>query len=119
MPRVTAVAALEAFEDAGQPYPVINGEDQQDFLVKWKEEGLTAIAPTFPTFQWRTAVIAAHDILTGEQVPEVWRLPQPSVTQDNLDYYVNENSNMPPLHYAMCGCEDMPDYPERWGGSSN
>jgi hypothetical protein len=34
----TAVAAIEAFEDAGQPYPVINGEDQQDFLVKWQEE---------------------------------------------------------------------------------
>ena len=34
----TAVAALEAFEDAGQPYPIITGEDQQDFLKKWKEK---------------------------------------------------------------------------------
>ncbi len=25
---------------------------------------------------------------------------------------------MPPLHYAMCGCEKMPDYPKRWGGSN-
>ena len=66
----TAVAAIEAFEDAGQPYPVINGEDQQDFLVKWQEEGLTAIAPTFPTFQWRTAVIAALKVLQGEEVPD-------------------------------------------------
>ena len=78
----TAVAAIEAFEDAGAPYPVINGEDQQDFLVKWQEEGLTAIAPTFPTFQWRTAVIAALKVLQGEQVPDPWRLPQPAVTQD-------------------------------------
>jgi ribose transport system substrate-binding protein len=23
---------------------------------------------------------------------------------------------MPPLHYAMCGCKDMPGYPQRWGG---
>jgi ribose transport system substrate-binding protein len=23
---------------------------------------------------------------------------------------------MPPLHYAMCGCKDLPGYPERWGG---
>jgi ribose transport system substrate-binding protein len=23
---------------------------------------------------------------------------------------------MPPLHYALCGCEDMPGYPEKWGG---
>ena len=108
----TAVAAIEAFEDAGAPYPVINGEDQQDFLVKWQEEGLTAIAPTFPTFQWRTAVIAALMVLQGEQVPDPWRLPQPTVTQDNLEQYVQPD--MPPLHYAMCGCEEMPGFPERW-----
>ncbi len=108
----TAVAAIEAFEDAGAPYPVINGEDQQDFLVKWQDEGLTAIAPTFPTFQWRTAVIAALMVLQGEQVPDPWRLPQPTVTQENLAQYVQPD--MPPLHYAMCGCETMPGFPERW-----
>jgi ribose transport system substrate-binding protein len=114
----TAVAALEAFEDAGQPYPVINGEDQQDFLVKWKEEGITGIAPTFPTFQWRTPILASLMILNGEQIPDPWILPQPDVNQDNLEQYVGANVNMPPLHYAMCGCENMPGYPERWGGSS-
>jgi ribose transport system substrate-binding protein len=111
----TAVAAIEAFEEAGQPYPVINGEDQQDFLVKWQQEGLTAIAPTFPTFQWRTPIIAALSILNGEEIPDPWILPQPTVDQSNLDQYVQPG--MPPLHYAMCGCEDMPDFPERWGGS--
>ena len=64
----TAVAALEAFEDAGKPYPIITGEDQEDFLKKWKEKGLTAIAPTYPTYQWRTPVIAAVEILKGEPV---------------------------------------------------
>ncbi len=112
----TAVAALEAFEDAGQPYPVINGEDQQDFLVKWQQEGLTAIAPTFPTFQWRTAVIAAMMTLKGERVNDPWALPQPAITQANLDQYVQPN--MPPLFYAMCGCETMPDFPQRWGGTA-
>jgi len=111
----TAVAALEAFEDAGQPYPIIVGEDQQDFLVKWQENNLSGIAPTFPTFQWRTPIIAGLHIMNGEEVPKVWRLPQPVITNDNLDQYVQPN--MPPLHYAMCGCENMPDFPERWGGS--
>lgn len=23
---------------------------------------------------------------------------------------------LPPLHYALCGCEDMPGYPQKWGG---
>lgn len=111
----TAVAALEAFEDAGKPYPVINGEDQQDFLQKWKKNKLTAIAPTYPTYQWRTPVIAALRILKGEPViGPTWKLPQPEITAETLDRYVNDK--MPPLHYALCGCEQMANYPARWGG---
>ncbi|RZI89620.1 MAG: ABC transporter substrate-binding protein, partial [Microbacterium sp.] len=36
-----AVAAIEAFEDAGVDYPVMTGEDEMSFLRKWKETGLT------------------------------------------------------------------------------
>ena len=111
----TAVAALEAFEDAGKPYPVINGEDQQDFLQKWKKNKLTAIAPTYPTYQWRTPVIAAIRILKGEPVVgPTWKLPQPAITAETLDKFVNDK--MPPLHYALCGSEQMANYPARWGG---
>lgn len=94
--------------------PPIVGEDQQDFLQKWSEDGLTAIAPTWPNFQWRTPIIAATMILSGEEVPSEWILPQPPITEAELDQYVQEN--MPPQHYALCGCEDMPGYPENWGG---
>jgi ribose transport system substrate-binding protein len=110
----TAVAAIEAFEDSGAPYPIITGEDQQDFLLKWRDEGLTALAPTFPTYQWRTPIIAAEMILSGEPVPSYWVLPQPYITAETLDRYIQPN--MPLLHYALCGCEDMPGFPERWGG---
>jgi ribose transport system permease protein len=111
----TAVAALGAFEDSGQPYPIITGEDQEDFLKKWKEKGLTAMAPTYPTYQWRAPVIAAVKVLKGEPViGPTWKLPQPVITQAELDKYVDDK--MPPLHYAMCGCKDLPGYPRRWGG---
>lgn len=110
----TAVAAVEAFEDAGVPVPAVVGEDQQDFLQKWKSGGLTAIAPTYPTYQWRTPIIAALKILKGEEVPKTWKLPQPKITSENLDTYLQPN--MPPLHYALCGCEDLPDFPAAWGG---
>jgi ribose transport system substrate-binding protein len=110
----TAVAAVEAFEDAGQDVPPITGEDQNDFLLKWKDEGLTAIAPTYSNFQWRTAIILATKILKGEEVPKEWVLPQPVVTQENLDQ--NALPKMPPLYYANCGCDDMPGWPETWGG---
>ena len=108
----TAVAAVEAFEDAGMDVPPITGEDQLDFLNKWKDDGLTAVAPTYSNFQWRTAIIAATRILKGEEVPKEWVLPQPKITEENLDDYVDPD--MPPLHYALCGCEDMPGYPGPW-----
>ncbi|GAB3457227.1 substrate-binding domain-containing protein [Actinophytocola sediminis] len=108
----TSVAAIEAFQDAGVDVPAFVGEDQQDFLRLWADEGLTAVAPTYPTYQWRTPVIAALKILKGEQVPSEWVLPQPTITQQDVDGYVAED--MPPLHYAMCGCEAMPGYPEPW-----
>ncbi|GAA0920894.1 ABC transporter substrate-binding protein [Nonomuraea longicatena] len=110
----TAVAAIEAFEDAGVPVPAVVGEDQQDFLQKWKQHNLTAVAPTYPTYQWRTPVIAALRVLRGEQVPKTWKLPQPKITAETLDTYLQPN--MPPLHYALCGCEDLPGFPETWGG---
>jgi ribose transport system substrate-binding protein len=108
----TAVAATEAFEDAGLEVPPITGEDQQDFLQKWDEDGLTAVAPTYPTYQWRTPVIAAVKILNGEQVPAEWNLPQPKITEETLSDYLQPD--MGPLHYALCGCEDMPGFPENW-----
>ncbi len=111
----TAVAAIEAFEDSGYEIPVFVGEDQQDFLRKWQDEGLKAIAPTYPTFQWRTAIVAAARVSEGEALPgPEWVLPQPAITEENLSEYVNPA--MPPLHYAMGGCESMENYPEAWGG---
>jgi ribose transport system substrate-binding protein len=110
----TSVAAIEAFEDAGQDVPPITGEDQNDFLTKWKKEDLTAVAPTYSNYQWRTAVIATTKILKGEEVPKEWVLPQPKITKDNLDQYLKPN--MPPLYYALCGCEDLPGWPQKWGG---
>jgi ribose transport system substrate-binding protein len=110
------VAAAEAFEDAGQEIPPITGEDQLDFLRKWDEEGLTAIAPVYSNFQWRTPIIAATLILSGEQVPKEWTLPQDPITEDQLNQVIAANEGLPPLHYATCGCEDMPGYPEDWGG---
>ena len=110
----TAVAMTEAFEDAGQEIPFVTGEDQNDFLTKWKNDGLKAVAPTYSNFQWRTAIIAATKILKGEEVPKEWILPQPKITQENLDQYVKPD--MPPLYYALCGCEDLPGFPQKWGG---
>ncbi|WP_017610680.1 substrate-binding domain-containing protein [Nocardiopsis xinjiangensis] len=109
-----AVAGLEAFEDAGQEYPVISGEDELSFMRKWQEEDLTAIAPVYSNFQWRTPILAASMILQGEEVPEEWVLPQEAVTEDERDELLDLNSGMPSLHYARFGGQDLPGFPEAW-----
>ncbi|ADD44296.1 substrate-binding domain-containing protein [Stackebrandtia nassauensis] len=109
-----AVAALEAFEDADKDYPVMVGEDEIGFLRKWKETKITAIAPVYSNFQWRTPVLAAVKILNGEKVPKEWVLPQEPITEDNLDEYLKRNKDMPNLHYAKFGGEDLPGFPDAW-----
>ena len=90
----------------------ITGEDQNDFLQKWQTKGYPWFAPTYPVYQWRTAIIAAVDILKGQQVPKEWVLPQPVITVDNLQQYISPG--MPPLFYATCGCQQMPGFPQDW-----
>ena len=109
-----AVAAVEAFEDMGVDYPVFVGEDELSFMRKWEETGMTAIAMSYPTYQWRTPVLAAEMIWNGEPVPEEWVLPQAPITEDELDEYLELNADMPSLHYAKFGGEDLPGYPEVW-----
>jgi ribose transport system substrate-binding protein len=58
-----AVSAIEAFEDAGKDYPVMTGEDELSFLRKWDETGMTAIAPVYTNFQWRTPAAGRGDDL--------------------------------------------------------
>ena len=109
----TSVSILQAFKDAGDPYPkAMVGEDEEDYLQYWKDNNLTAVAPSFDTFQWRTAVLASVMFLQGKTVQHHWSLPQPYITQANLAQMIN--TNMPPLHYAECGCEDMTNYPAAW-----
>ena len=109
-----SVAVSEVFHDAGKPVPPLTSEDQQDFLELWQKDHLTAIAPTYPVYQWRTAVIAATWILSGRPVPKEWVLPQPIITSDTLSRYVTPN--MPPQFFSTCGCQKMPGFPRAWGG---
>ncbi|WP_053205745.1 substrate-binding domain-containing protein [Jiangella muralis] len=109
-----AVAAVEAFEDTGNDYPVMVGEDELSFLRKWQETGMTAVAPVYSNFQWRTPILAATMIWAGEQVPVEWVLPQDEITEDDRDEFLDRNADMPSLHYAKFGGEDLPGFPAAW-----
>lgn len=109
-----AVAAIEAFEDAGVDYPVMTGEDELSFLRKWKATGITALAPVYSNFQWRTTLLAVQKIFAGEEVPKEWVLPQSPIKVGELDDFLAKNVGMPDGHYAKFGGEDLPGYPKIW-----
>lgn len=109
-----AVAAIEAFEDAGVDYPVMTGEDEMSFLRKWEETGLTGLAPVYSNFQWRTPLLAVQKIFAGEEVPAEWVLPQTPITEDERSEYLEANDGMPDGHYAKFGGEELPGFPDAW-----
>ncbi|MBG6178981.1 ribose transport system substrate-binding protein [Arthrobacter sp. CAN_A1] len=109
-----AVAAIEAFEDAGADLPVMTGEDEMSFLRKWEETGIDALAPVYSNFQWRTPLLALEKIFAGEEVPAEWILPQTPITEDERGDFLAANEGMPDGHYAKFGGEDMEGYPEVW-----
>jgi len=109
-----AVAAIEAFEDAGVDYPVMTGEDEMSFLRKWEDTGLTGLAPVYSNFQWRTPLLAVQKIFAGEEIPKEWVLPQTPIAEDERAAYLEANDGMPDGHYAKFGGEDLPGFPEAW-----
>ena len=102
-----AVAAIEAFEDAGADYPVMTGEDEMSFLRKWEETKLNGLAPVYSNFQWRTPLLALEKVFAGEEVPQEWVLPQVPITADERGEYLEANEGMPDGHYAKFGGEDL------------
>ena len=109
-----AVAAIEAFEDAGVDYPVMTGEDEMSFLRKWEETKLTGLAPVYSNFQWRTPLLALEKIFAGEEVPHEWVLPQVPITEEERGDYLKANEGMPDGHYAKFGGEDLPGSLKPW-----
>jgi ribose transport system substrate-binding protein len=109
-----SVTVAQTFQTAGKPVPPLTSEDEQDFLALWQKDKLTAVAPTYPVYQWRTALIAATWILSGKPVPKEWVLPQPVISSDTLPQYLT--AGMPPDFFSTCGCKAMPNFPQDWGG---
>lgn len=98
------VAVYEAFQEFGAPMPPMTAEDYNGWLKVWykNKDTVRSIAPTNPTYQWRTAIIAALKILKGEPVPKVWSLPMPPITEENLAEYVRPD--LVDDLFVMCGC---------------
>jgi ribose transport system substrate-binding protein len=110
------VAIYEAFQEVGVPLPPMTAEDYNGWLKVWaaNKDTIQSLAPTNPTYQWRTAILAAVKILKGEEVPAVWTVPQHVITNENLDQYVH-----PELSddlFVDNGSMDSPDFVKQFGG---
>jgi ribose transport system substrate-binding protein len=106
----TSVAAYEAFIDLGMEPALVTSEDVNGWLNTWVENDLNSIAPTYPSFQWRTAIAAAVMILEGKEVPKEWILPQPSVTNENVADFAQPD--LPDTYYVFSSGNTIEGYLE-------
>ncbi len=103
-----SVGAYEAFVDAGYPPALITSEDLNGWLKVWVANDLNSFAPTYPSFQWRTAIAAAVDILQGKEVPKEWILPQPFITNEDAAALVQPD--LPDTYYIYSTGDTIPGY---------
>ena len=99
--------AMEAFTAAGRPLVPMTGEDNNGFMMLWKElqpEGFKGIAASEPTWVSAEALKLALAALNGEPIEKQAFIPVPTITDETLDEYVRPdlsidywtNSKLPP-----------------------
>jgi ribose transport system substrate-binding protein len=109
-----AVPAIESFQDAGKPIPPLTGEDNMAYLRAWKKLGFEGFAPVYSAFQWRTALLTVANLFQGKEIPKDWVVPQAPIVKDQLDDVLKVNNQMPDVHSARFGGEDLPSFPGPW-----
>jgi ABC-type sugar transport system substrate-binding protein len=102
------IGIIQAFEQSGRKMPIVQGGGSSNFLKWWSEQYKknqyqTVSANTAPGIGG-AALWLAIDILNGENVPKVIKMPGASVTVENLAQY----ADMPPGQIVS------PTYAEEW-----
>jgi ribose transport system substrate-binding protein len=88
------IGIVQAFEQSGRKLPIIQGGGTTNFLRWWAEQNKknpyqTVSANTAPGIGG-AALWLAIDILNGENVPKVIKMPGASVTSENLADYADK-----------------------------
>lgn len=86
-------AVVETYLERGLEPPPVTGEDGNGFLKIWKAvseqyPSWSSIATSMPTWVSVQALEIAVQALEGDDVPDVYEIPIPTITQDTLDDYV-------------------------------
>ena len=92
-----AYGALQAFEAAGRPIPIVIGGNRGNFLTWWAKE---KAKNGYKTFSWAanpwsaaSALYVAVDILNGVKVPMTMIMPALDITQSMVDNFTNLKAN--------------------------
>lgn len=88
------LAAIEAFQGANRELVPMTSEDNNGFLIEWKElqsEGFSSVAVAKPTWLGSESLKIALDLLQGKNVEKDQVLPALSITDENLDEFVRKD----------------------------
>ncbi len=83
-------AAVDAFNEAGEPLVPMSGEGSNGFLKVWKEnldKGFSSVCPGYPTYISEVALQQAIRALNGEEIEALYMLPTSSIGDDDIDDY--------------------------------
>ena len=113
LPPIAAVAsqggsygAVEAFEAAGRPIPLVVGDDRGTFIKWWiaenKKNGYSTLSSETDPGIAAGAVYMGVQIALGKKVPRVTNMPILTITQSTLAEYANVPvSDVAVSHYSM------------------
>lgn len=100
LPKIDAVVdqggdgygAVQAFQAAGKPVPMVIMGNRYDELVIWKElkdkGGYDTTSCTISPSVVQIAFWTALEVLNGKDVPKVMKLPPLTIPADKLDFFI-------------------------------
>lgn len=99
--------AIDAFIAAGRPLVPMSGEGNNGMIRAWvenRDNGLSCIAPSNPTYTSAEALRVVIKALNGEEVPSNVVMEMEVVTEENVDEYYR--ADMPDSYWVLTQLDD-------------
>lgn len=99
--------AIDAFLAAGRPLVPMGGEGNNGMIRAWvenRDNGLSCIAPSNPTYTSAEALRVVIKALNGEEVPSNVVMDMEVVTEENVDQYYR--ADMPDSFWVLTQLDD-------------
>ena len=91
-------AAIDSYLERGMDPPPVTGEDSNGLMKQWKKlrdsgkyPNFSSIAPGMPPWMIAEALKLGLKAVEGGDIPKVYEVDAPVITEDTLDDYVRED----------------------------